>query len=540
VQKVSNSKHYDWIVIGSGFGGSVSALRLAEKGYSVLVLEQGQSFADEDYPKSNWNLRRWMWRPSLGMRGIFRMSFFRHVTVLSGVGVGGGSLVYANTLPSPQDAFYDAPAWADLADWKSELQHHYETALKMLGAQEVPFRTPADDALLEVAHEIGRERQVQAARVGVWFGESGKTVPDPYFGGRGPERTGCNHCGACMVGCRDGAKNTLDRNYLYLAQKLGVEIQANTRVTAVRPGSSAADNDDLASGAQPGPTTVEAVQRLGAFRKQKQSWTADRVVFAGGVMGSVELLLRMKNDPNGMPDLSPKLGEAVRTNSESLLGVLTSDTEQDHSKGVAIGSVMHVDDRTSLETVRYPAGSGLFRLLMAPHADGKNSIRRFFGVGGKLLRQPLQWFKAYTVRDWAKQTVILLYMRSEEETMRLRLRLLGGMQTVLTDGVGPTAYMPEASGLAQMMARRLNGVIGCLLPETLFARPTTAHILGGCSMGKDADSGVIDVEHKLFGYPQFLVVDGSSISANPGVNPSLTITALAERAMSLVPDKPVP
>ena len=536
--------HYDWIVIGSGFGGSVSALRLAEKGYSVLVLEQGKEFAATDFAKSNWNLKKWMWRPRLGMRGIFRMTFFRHVTVLSGVGVGGGSLVYANTLPSPQDAFYETPGWAELADWKKELAPHYETALQMLGANEVPFETPSDLALREVAVEIGQEQEFRPARVGVWFGEEGVTVPDPYFDGKGPERTGCTRCGACMVGCRDGAKNTLDRNYLYLARQLGAEVLAETTVTAVRP-DAANEKGACTAGSYPpeaseaasaSPTRVEAVQRLGAFRKRKRSFTADRVIFAGGVMGSVDLLLRMKAEANGMPNLSDCLGERMRTNSESLLGVSTLG-EVDHSKGVAIGGVLHVDQRTSLETVRFPAGSGLFRLLMAPHGMGSKAWKRLVSVVLQLASRPLRWLRAYAVRDWAKQTVILLYMQSEEETMRLRRSRLSGMQTEVTSGRGPTAFMPGAADLSRRMAARLGGVVGCLLPETLFSRPTTAHILGGCAMGADADSGVIDADHRIFACPQHLVIDGSAVSANPGVNPSLTITALAERAMSKVPPK---
>lgn len=511
----------------------MSALRLAEKGYSVLVLEQGKEYAAADFAKSNWNLKRWMWRPRLGMRGIFRMTFFRHVTVLSGVGVGGGSLVYANTLPSPQDAFYQTPGWAELADWKAELAPHYEMALKMLGANAVPFETPADHALQAVAAEIDRDREYRPARVGVYFGEEGVTVPDPYFDGDGPPRTGCTRCGACMVGCREGAKNTLDRNYLYLARKLGAEVMAETTVTAVRPGSSSSQAEGMDASF---PTTVEAIQRVGTLRNKRLKFTADRVIFAGGVMGSVDLLLKMKADPKGMPNLSSRLGERVRTNSESLLGVSTVG-EPDHSKGVAIGGVLHVDERTSLETVRFPAGSGLFRLLMAPHGDGSNAWKRFVNVAAQLVRRPLRWFRAYAVRDWAKQTVILLYMQSEEETMRLRRGRLGGMQTVVQSGRGPTATMPGATDLSRRMAAKLGGVVGCLLPETLFSRPTTAHILGGCPMGVDADNGVIDAEHRLFGYPQHLVIDGSAVSANPGVNPSLTITALAERAMSKIPAK---
>jgi cholesterol oxidase len=524
-QAVQGENHYDWIVIGSGFGGSVSALRLAQKGYRVLVVEQGERFGDQDFARSNWNLKRWMWLPRLGFRGIFRMNFFRHVTVLTGVGVGGGSLVYANTLPSPPAAFYQSPAWAHLGDWKNELAPHYAEVLKMLGAQQVPFQTPADDALSAVARDMHREEHFQKTRVSVYFGEEGQTVPDPYFDGAGPERTGCTRCGACMVGCRGGAKNTLDRNYLHLAENLGTEILPRTVVTAVR---------------QSKPNSVIEVlgrERLGAFRHCQHRWTTDRVVLAGGVLGTTKLLFRMKKSVDGLPRLSEHLGAGVMTNSESLTGVTTLQKDVDHSKGVAIGSVLQTDAQSHLEVVRYPAGSGFFRILMAPYATGKTIFARSVASTAKLFRHPILWIRTYFVRDWAKQTTILLYMRSAEESLRLRPTRLGGLQTVAEKGRGPIANIPEADQLSSAMARKLNGVVGSLLPETLFARPTTAHILGGCGMGADADSGVIDSQHRLFGHPEIMVVDGSALSANPGVNPSLTIAAMAELAMSRIAPK---
>ncbi len=490
----------------------------------MLVLEQGESFATQNFARSNWNLRKWLWMPRLGCRGIFRMSFFRHVTVLSGAGVGGGSLVYANTLPTPPPAFFQAAAWRGLADWENELAPHYQTALRMLGANTVPFTTPADDALREVARDLGREQHVHPSRVAVWFGEEGVEVDDPYFDGAGPRRSGCTACGACMVGCRVGAKNTLDRNYLHLAQGLGARVQAATEVRALRQSN-------------PGdPIRVEGLQRLGLGRRRRQQWTADRVVVSGGVLGTQKLLQRMQADRDGLPHLSARLGHGVMTNSESLTGVSTQAGGPDHSKGIAIGSVLQCDERSHLETVRYPAGSGFFRLLMAPHAEGRNWFMRSGRVLGQLLRRPLRWLRAYLVRDWAKQTVILLYMRSDEETLRLVRGRFGRLRTVVPRGGGPTAHMPEAADLSRRVAAKLGGVVGCLLPETLFSRPTTAHILGGCPMGASAAEGVLDAHHRVHGHPDILVVDGSALSANPGVNPALTITAMAERAMSQVPD----
>lgn len=519
--------HYDWIVVGSGFGGSVAALRLAEKGYSVLVLEQGRRFRDRDFARSNWNLRRWLWLPWLGCRGILRMSFFRHMTVLSGVGVGGGSLVYANTLPTPPDAFFKASSWGGLADWRKELSPHYDTALHMLGATTVPFSTPADDALAAVGRDLGLEGQHHPTRVGVWFGEAGVTVPDPYFDGKGPERTGCIRCGACMVGCRHGSKNSLDRNYLYLAENLGVRIEADTRVTAVRQD-------------QPGATIrVEASTRRSLLPGRQQVWTADRVVLAGGVLGTLPLLLSMARSDAGLPRLSGQLGRSVRTNCESLTGVQTLSSKVDHSQGIAIGSILHLSGTSHIEPVRYPSGSGVFRLAMAPLAHGSNVAARAMNLAGIFLRRPLRWLRAYTVWDWARHTVILLYMQSHAETLTLKLSRWGRLKSVSNTGPGPTADIPEATDLGNRMADKLEGELGALVTQTLLGKPTTAHILGGCAMGNNADEGVIDCSHRLFGHPEILVVDGSAISANPGVNPSLTITALAERAMSLVPDRPL-
>ncbi len=520
--------HLDVIVIGSGFGGSVAALRLAEKGYRVLVLEKGKRFAPGDFPKTNWDLRRWLWMPEAAMHGIFKMTFFEHVTIFSGVGVGGGSLVYANTLPVPKESFFKSGSWAGLRDWQSELAPHYVTAKRMLGATPNPQLSPGDEVLHQIARDRGREKDFAPTNVAVFFGEPGKRVPDPYFEGKGPERTGCTFCGACMTGCRVGAKNTLDKNYLYLAEKLGLEILAETEATAVRP--------------RPGGGYVVLARTGLGWKKESRTFTADRVVFAGGVLGTVDLLLKMKEDPDGLPGLSPRTGELVRTNSESLIAVITPRSDQDLSRGVAIGSILHTDEHSHIEPVRYGAGSGFFRLLIAPHAPGETVMERLGRAVGSAARHPLRMLRALLVPDLARHSQILLYMRSLEGTLSLRRKsgartgFRKGLATELMAGATPpAAFIPEATDLAEDFAKRVDGVTFNMVTETLQGIPSTAHILGGACVGRTADEGVIDENHEVFGYPGLYVVDGSSVSANPGVNPSLTITALAERAMARIP-----
>ena len=321
--------HWDWIVVGSGFGGSISALRLAEKGYSVLVLEKGGRFGSKDFPRTNWNLKRWLWAPAVGFRGSFKMTFLKHLTSLSGVGVGGGSLIYANTLPTPSDEFFRAPDWGHLADWKEELAPHYDTARRMLGATEYPHRTPADEAMGAVAADLGRSGYFHPTKVAVFFGEPDQTVPDPYFGGDGPARTGCNQCGGCMTGCRYGAKNTLDLNYLWLAEGLGVEVRADSEVSWIQP------LDDGSGGFR-----VTVRESSSAFRRRTRDFTADRVILAAGVLGTVELLLRLKGKESGLPKLSPGVGDRVRTNSEVLVAVTTERRELGLSEGIGITSII--------------------------------------------------------------------------------------------------------------------------------------------------------------------------------------------------------
>ncbi len=520
--------HYDWIIVGSGFGGSVSALRLAEKGYRVLVLEKGRRFAPEDFPKTNWDLRRWMWMPSVGLRGFFQMTFFEHVTIAHGVGVGGGSLTYANTLPTPTAKFFQAASWAHLADWQAELAPHYATAKRMLGATENPSWTRGDQVLAEIAAETGRPEHHHPTEVGVFFGKPGAKVADPYFDGAGPERVGCTFCGACMTGCRVGAKNTLDRNYLYLAEAQGVEVRPETEVVAVRARAS-------------GGYAIETRPSLG--RGPKLAFTADRVILAGGVLGTIPLLLEMKDDLSGLPALSARLGESIRTNNEAVIGVV-APKEDTLSQGIAITSILHTDEHSHVEPVRYGAGSGFFRSMMLPHAPGANLLSRLGGTLKGFARQPVRWAQALTIDDFAAHSQMLLYMRTLESTLTLRrgrspwTGFRTGLVTQLPDGSpAPTAFMEEATELADRFAHKVGGVAMTLATETLFGVPTTAHILGGACMGGSAGDGVIGADHQVFGYPGLYVVDGAAVSANPGVNPSLTITAMAERAMALIPAK---
>jgi len=514
----------DFLIIGSGFGGSVSALRLVEKGYRVVLLEKGRRLGAADFPKSNWNLRRWLWMPGLGFRGLFKMTFLRHVTVLSGAGVGGGSLVYANTLPIPKDDFFAARSWSGLADWKSDLAPHYPVVRRMLGASENPYTTPADEVIRQVGQDMGRpDGDFRRSPVAVWFGEPGVTVPDPYFGGDGPERTGCTQCGGCMIGCRHGAKNTLDKNYLWLAERRGLTIQADTEATWVRE--------------VPGGYQVDALQGASLLGRARRTWKARNVVFAGGVLGTVPLLLKLRASPEGLPRLSPRVGEFVRTNSEALLGVVSGRRDVDHSKGISIGSVLHTDEHSHLEPVRYPSGSGFFRLLVAPHAPGGNALVRVLRAIGEGLRHPVRALRGLFVLDWARHTVILLYMRTLEGHLKMRLGLGGRLSTSVSGGAAPSASIPEATDLARRVGEKLDGLPQGLVTELLLDTPTTAHILGGACMGATPEEGVIDPRHRVFGYEGLYVIDGAAISANPGVNPSLTIAALAERAMGFVPPK---
>jgi cholesterol oxidase len=520
----------DYLIIGSGFGGSVSALRLVEKGYKVLMLEQGRRMGPDDLPKTNWNLKRFFWMPVLGFRGLFKMTFFRHLTALSGVGVGGGSRVYCNTMPVPRDDFFQAASWSHMAPWKDELAPHYATAQKMLGVTDNRICKDAEKTLEAVAKARGQLESYGVTPIAVYLGEPGETAPDPYFDGQGPERTGCTGCGGCMLGCQHGAKNSLDQNYLYLAEARGLRLEADTKVTLVQP-------------LEGGGYQVTAKQGRSIWTRKTVSFTARNVVFSGGVLGTVPLLLKLKERDDALPALSDRLGHAVRTNSEALIAVTTQRRDIDLSEGVSIGAILQTDFHSHVELVRYPAKSGFSRLLMAPHVPGRGMLRRLGRTIGKTFRHPWRCLKTIFVPDWAKYTTIILFMRTLDSTLQLTLGrawttlFCRGMVSARETGEAPRASIPEATEIAEQIAEEIDGFPASLINETVLDIPTTAHILGGCCIGRTADEGVIDLKHQVHGYSGLYVVDGSAISANPGVNPSLTITALAERAMSFVPEK---
>lgn len=516
---------YDFVIIGSGFGGSVSALRLAEKGYRVLVLEKGRWFSQpRDFPTTNWNLPKWLWLPRLGLRGFFRIGIFRHVTVLSGVGVGGGSLVYANTLPEPKPDFYSSGEWGRLDDWETALKPFYALARQMLGATPHPYMSHSDRVIKSLAEELGLGQNFEKPDVAVYFGKPGETVSDPYLKGEGPDRTGCVLCGGCMLGCRYNAKNTLDKNYLYLAQKRGVEIRAEKNVFDVQP-------------LDPAGETGYRIHFRNSLRwfSRPETTTARQVIFAGGVMGTLPLMLRLKK--SSLSRLSDTLGKGVRTNSESLIGVTSFDRKASFSEGIAIGSMLSLDDRRHLEPVKYPPGAGIWRLFMAPMVQGHSFILRLWRMCADFFLHPLENLRTYLVNDWSRRTQILLYMESIDTTLELALSRFRFLQSRLSGGPPPTAFNPMAQSIARRVARIIGGKPMVMASESLLGIPTTAHILGGACMGKDRDSGVIDTRHRVFGYEGMWVIDGSAISANPGVNPSLTITAMAERAMHFIPER---
>jgi cholesterol oxidase len=516
---------YDYVIIGSGFGGSVSALRLSEKGYKVLVIEKGRWFNQpDDFPKTNWNLKKWLWLPGLGMKGLFKMSFFRHVVALSGVGVGGGSLVYANTLPIPKSEFFNSGHWQGLDNWENILKPYYTLAKKMLGAELHPYMSKSDKVMLRLAKELGDETAFEKTEVAVHFGKIGVTVPDPYFDGKGPDRTGCNLCGGCMLGCRYNAKNTLDKNYLYLATQSGAEIIAEQEVFDVIPLS-----DNGSEGYK-----IHYKSTVSLFSKSSVVKTKG-VIFAGGVTGTVKLLLKLKS--TSLPNLSEMVGHGIRTNSESLIGVTTFDKDSIFSEGIAIGSIVHLDDSRHVEPVKYSEGSGFWRLFMAPMVQGKNIFGRLSSMLKDFIVHPMDNLRVFFVDDWSKRTHILLYMESIDSTLRLVRSKFGILISKPESGPLPTAFNPKAQELARKTEAIINGKAMVMNTESLFGIPTTAHILGGACMGKDVSTGVIDKDNHVFNYTNMMVCDGSMISANPGVNPSLSITAISELAMSKIPVK---
>jgi cholesterol oxidase len=524
---------HDWIVIGSGFGGSVSALRLAEKGYDVAVLECGSRFRDEDFAESTLrHPRRYFWMPKLGMRGVLRMTFFKDVFVVSGCGVGGGSLGYANTLYRARPAFFEDPQWGELGDWESELAPHYDTAERMLGVVEYDGIGPADELLREYGEEIGVGETFTNTRVGVFFDRPGVEVDDPFFEGEGPRRTGCMRCGSCMVGCRHGAKNTLMKNYLWFAEKLGVEIQPERKAIEIRP-LGAADGSD-------GYEVIS--ERSGSWlRKQRRRQTARGVVVAAGALGTNGLLANCRHS-GSLPRLSQRLGDLVRTNSESIQAVTARDDERDFSRSVAITSSIYPDPDTHIEVVTYgEAGDAMANTFTAMTGPGTKLTRPLKWLVA-IARHPLRALRMLIPHRWSRRTVILLVMQTVDAAMRFqpKRKAFGRGVRLSTeqdpDRPNPT-YIPAAEQVTRWFEKRTGGVAQSAMTESVRNIPTTAHILGGAVVGAGPDTGVVDTGNRVFGYENLLVCDGAAIPANPGVNPSLTITAKAEHAMSLIPPK---
>lgn len=512
--------YYDFIVIGSGFGGAVSALRLAQKGYKVAVLEKGLRYRNEDFPKTNWNLRKSIWMPKMGMLGIQSLTLLRHVLVLNGVGVGGGSLVYANQLIVPEDSIFEKPEWGG-SGWKQKLAPHYQEASRMLGAVTCPSIGNADEVLREVGMELRGEDTFHVNPVGVFFGEPDKTVADPYFDGEGPERTGCKFCGACMIGCPNGAKNTLDKNYLYLAEKLGVKIIAETEVSGVKPVAN--------HGYQ-----VMAVTSHG-LSKKNLTFNCKNVVFSGGVLGTVKLLMDCK-EKGFLPNLSDKLGDFTRTNSEAILGVDSRDHNKDWNDHIAITSGIYPDENTHIEVVRYNKGSDVMYALATVLTNGGGKIPRVVRFLGNILRHPLQFLRGLWIPGQSARSSVILVMQSTENFIQLKRTRFGLNSKLPEDGQRIPTYIPIANEVTRKMAEKLNGFAKGSWFEVLLDAPTTAHILGGCVMGKSASEGVVDGEGKVFGYPGLYVADGSVVPVNLNANPALTITALAEYIMAQIPN----
>jgi cholesterol oxidase len=536
-----SAETFDFVVIGSGFGGSVSAMRLTEKGYQVLVLERGKRYRDQDFAKTTWNVFKYLWVPGLRCFGILQISPFRDVFVLHGSGVGGGSLGYANVLMQPDDSLFNNPSWKHLADWKTLLLPHYATARKMLGVSRNPRLWPSDALLQGIAAELGTASTFQPTDVGTFFGaidQEGREFPDPFFGGEGPPRSVCKHCGGCMVGCRYNAKNTLVKNYLYLAEKWGASVHPESEVMDVRP---------LPDG-QPDGARYEVVFRrtTGWIFKPTEKVRARNVVFSAGSLGTQRLLFRCRDITGSLPRISKCLGEMVRTNSESLLGAVSRNNETDFSLGVAITSIFHADPVTTVEPVRYPAGSSLMRLLSGPLLEhsGNSFLSRLFKTLSQIFLHPLDFMRTHILPGWAQRTTILLVMQTEDNRMRMGLgrSLFTLFRRNLVSARDEEHTIPSKIEIGHQVTRKfaheIDGIPAGSFNEGLFDIPITAHILGGCPFGRNDQEGVVDLQTQIHNYPGLYVVDGSIVPANPGVNPSLTITALAEYAMSQMPPKP--
>jgi cholesterol oxidase len=519
---MSGDAHYDadWIVVGSGFGGSVAALRLAEKGHRVLVLETGRRWRDADFDRSGWNLRRLFWAPRLGLVGPQRVSLFKDIFIASGAGVGGGSLVYANTLYRAKPEFFANPQWSGLGDWERTLAPHYATAERMLGVRQVPWDSDGQRLLRRIGEAYGVEGTFTRTPCAVFFGDAGVTVPDPYFGGAGPDRTGCTRCGGCMTGCAVGAKNTLVKNYLWFAERAGARIESETEVRDIVP----------LDGARGATGYAVHCRRSTGWGGQRRVLRARGVVVAAGALGTNRLLARCRL-AGGLPALSPRLGKLVRTNSESVLAVTLPDDRLRPDKDVAISASIHVTKDTQIEIVTYGERGSVMKFLFTLLTGEGTRLTRPLKLLGGMLRHPVQALRALNPRHWGRRTVLLLVMQSLDNAIEFVARrgLFGGVRLgTRQDAANPNpTFIREGFDAARWLALETGGLPQSMVAEALADIPTTAHILGGAVIGADAASGVVDGQGRVFGYDNLLVCDGSILPANPGVNPSLTITALA-------------
>lgn len=521
----NQSAAYDYITIGSGFGGSVSAMRLSEKGYSVLVIEKGKRWAAKDFPKTDWDVKKYLWLPALKFFGFQKLTFFKEVFVISGVGVGGGSLVYANTHMQPKDSFYTNRIWAHFKDWKSVLAPYFELAHFMLGSAKYEKDNAEDLVLKEVAEEMGYGSSYKSVDgVGVYFGDTQKEV-DPYFKGLGPLRKGCIECAACMVGCRHHAKNTLDKNYLWFAENMfGAQVLPETLVTKIEYIN--------------GEYLIHTKCSTSWFSKTKKVYRSKGLVVSGGVLGTMDLLLKQKYETKTLSNLSDKLGENILTNSEMLSGVAGADRKLNN--GIAISRIFSPDEHTQIELCKFPDGSGSMMHLATYAVDGGTPANRTVKLIGKLIRNPFTFLKLFFTKAPADKGIIFLIMQTLENSMRLKLKhgIFGNHMTMVNDSKQkvPT-YIPIGQEALYRYAKKVNGVPMNALTEITFGLASTAHILGGCPMGKTKEEGVVDEYFRAHGYPNMLILDGSIMPCNLGVNPSLTITALSEYAMAHIPAK---